>query len=88
VETRYPVARLVAEVGDDTSRRWWALCVERLGPGPIDRAIGLFRGAKRADAIINPGGLRTKILKDLAGEAGINLLADRVVTRNPQHHPR
>ncbi len=76
-QTHYQVERIVAAVGGDAGRRWWTLCVERLGPGPIDRAIGLLREAQRAGPVNNPGGLLTKIIKDLAAEVGVRMTARR-----------
>jgi hypothetical protein len=72
-QPHYQVERIIAAVAGESGRRWWTLCVERLGPGPVDRAIGLLREAQRAGPVENPGGLLTKILKDLAAEAGVRL---------------
>lgn len=66
------VERIVAAVGGD-DRAWWTQCVRRLGAGPIDRALGQFRETCRAGRVRNPGGLLTKILKDIAAEAGVLL---------------
>jgi hypothetical protein len=60
-------------VGGDAGRRWWTRCVERLGSGPVDRALGLLREVERAGPVKNPGGLLTKILKDLAADTGVRL---------------
>lgn len=56
---------------DDTV--WWTYCVRRLGPGPLDRALGQLKEAVRAGKVRNRGGLLTKILKDIAAESGIAL---------------
>lgn len=71
------VERIVEVVGGD-DRAWWTQCVRRLGAGPIDRAIGQLRETCRASRVRNPGGLLTKILKDIAAESGVLLRA--------QHH--
>ncbi len=72
-QTHYQVERIIAAVDGESGRRWWTLCVERLGTGPVDRAIGLLKEAQRAGRVENPGGLLTKILKDIAVEAGVRL---------------
>jgi hypothetical protein len=72
-QTHYQVERIVAAVGGEAGRRWWTRCVERLGPGPVDRALGLLREAQRAGRVENPGGLLTKIFKDIAAETGTRL---------------
>jgi hypothetical protein len=64
---------VIAAVDGENNRQWWARCVERLGPGPIDRALGLLREARQTARVGNPGGLLTKILKDIAAEAGVLL---------------
>jgi hypothetical protein len=69
------VERIIAAVDGESGRRWWTRCVERLGPGPIDRALGLLQEAERSGRIENPGGLLTKILKDIAAETGVRLTA-------------
>lgn len=69
------VERIVEAVGGD-DRAWWTHCVRRLGPGPIDRALGQLRETARSSPVRNPGGLLTKILKDIAAEAGILLRPD------------
>lgn len=66
------VERIVEVVGGD-DRAWWTQCVQRLGAGPIDRALGQLRETCRAVHVRNPGGLLTKILKDIAAEAGVLL---------------
>jgi hypothetical protein len=67
------VDRIVAAVGSDSDRLWWAQCVRRLGPGPVDRALGLLKEARQAKAVRNPGGLLTTILKRVATEMEILL---------------
>jgi hypothetical protein len=66
------VERIVEAVGGD-DRAWWTQCVRRLGAGPIDRALGQLNETRRASRVRNPGGLLTKILKDIAAEAGVLL---------------
>ena len=67
------VERIVEVVGTDDDRLWWTQCVKRLGAGAIDRALGLLKEACQARGVHNPGGLLTKLLKDIAGEAGVVL---------------
>lgn len=67
------VGRIVEAVGSDADRLWWAQCVRRLGPGPIDRALGLLKEATKSKAVRNPGGLLTNILKDIAQEMRVVL---------------
>jgi hypothetical protein len=74
-QTHYQVERIVAALDGEAGRRWWTRCVEWLGPGPVDRALGLLREAQRAGPVENPGELLTKIFKDLAAEAGVRLTA-------------
>jgi hypothetical protein len=47
--------------------------VKRLGPGAVDRALGQLKDARQLSSVRNPGGLLTKIFKDIATEAGIAL---------------
>jgi hypothetical protein len=67
------VERIVAAVGGEDDRIWWAQCVKRLGHGFVDRGLGLLKESAAAGRVRNPGGLLTKIFKDLAKEAGIML---------------
>lgn len=71
------VERIVEAVGGD-DRAWWTQCVRRLGTGPIDRALGQLYETRRSSRVHNPGGLLTKILKDIAAEAGILLGSGKV----------
>lgn len=65
---------LIADaVGSRDDRVWWTYCVRRLGPGPLDRALGQLKEAVRAGGVRNRGGLLTKILKDIAAESGASL---------------
>jgi hypothetical protein len=59
------VERIVEAVGGD-DRAWWTHCVRRLGAGPIDRALGQLAETRRAAVVRNPGGMLTKIMKDIA----------------------
>ncbi len=72
-EDRDQVERIVAEVGGGADRLWWAQCVRRLGAGAVDRALGQLKEKRRLAAVHNPGGLLTKIFKDIAREAGVAL---------------
>lgn len=67
------VRRITEAVGDEDDVLWWTQCVRRLGAGAVDRALGQLREARSAQAVRNPGGLLTKIFKDLAAEAGVTL---------------
>jgi hypothetical protein len=71
------VERVVAAVDGARDRAWWAACVRRLGPHAADRALGQLREARGAGAVRNPGGLLTKIFKDIAAERGMELRPDR-----------
>jgi len=68
-----PVARIIEAVGSDADRLWWAQCVRRLGPGAVDRALGLLKEARQSGGVRNPGGLLTRFFKDIAEEAGVVL---------------
>jgi hypothetical protein len=70
---RAQVERIVAAVGGDADRPWWAQYVRRLGAGAVDRALGQLKEKRRLAAVHNPGGLLTKIFKDIAREAGVAL---------------
>jgi hypothetical protein len=77
------------ESGDD--RPGWTQCVERLGPGAVDRALGQLKEASQLSSIRNPGGLLTKIFKDIATEAGIALRYGSPgfpIHRTPEFMPR
>jgi hypothetical protein len=67
------VERVVEATGSPGDRPWWTQCVLRLGPGPVDRALGLLGDASRGGLVRNRGAFLTRIFKDLAGEAGIAL---------------
>jgi hypothetical protein len=77
------VERIVEAVGTARDRAWWESCVRRLGAGPVDRALGQFREACQAARVRNRGGLLTKILKDLAAEAGVPLQGDKRAVGRP-----
>ena len=66
--------RISDVVGSGDDRPWWMQwCVKRLGSGAVDRALGQLKEARQLSSIRNPGGLLTKIFKDIAAEAGIAL---------------
>jgi hypothetical protein len=69
----YLVDQLVEVTGAPDDLIWWTQCVRRLGPGPVERALGQFREARQAQHVRNPPGLMTKILKDIAREVGVGL---------------
>jgi hypothetical protein len=67
------IDRIVAETGGGGDRLWWAQCIARLGRGSVERALGQLREACEGNTVRNRSALLTKILKDLATEAGIAL---------------
>lgn len=67
------VRRISEAVGSNDDRVWWARCVETLGRGAVDRALGLLKEAKQTGTVRNPGGLLTKFFQDIAREAGESL---------------
>lgn len=67
------VDRIAQAIGGDEDRIWWSQCVRRLGAGAVDRALGQLKEARHLYQVKNPGGLLTKIFKDIATEAGIVL---------------
>jgi len=67
------VDRISDAVGSGDDRPWWTQCVKRLGSGAVDRALGQLKEARQLSSVRNPGGLLTKIFKDIANEAGIGL---------------
>ncbi|QJX01106.1 hypothetical protein [Frigoriglobus tundricola] len=67
------VDRIAAAVGSDDDRAWWVQCVTRLGTGAVDRGLGQLKEVCRAQRVANPGGLLTKIFKDIAAEQRILL---------------
>ena len=67
------VDRIADAVGSGDDRPWWTQCVKRLGPGAVDRALGQLKEARQLSSVRNPGGLLTKIFKDIATEAGTAL---------------
>jgi hypothetical protein len=67
------VGRIIEATGNADDRLWWTQCAKRLGPGPIDRALGQLKEARQLGRVANPGGLLTKIFKDIAAEAKIAL---------------
>ena len=70
---KYLLERIATEIGSTSDRLWWSQCIERLGIGPIERALGQLREARGLDTVRNPGGLLTKIIKDIATEIGVAL---------------
>lgn len=69
----FHLTRIAQATGSSRDRAWWLRCLRRLGPGPMDRALGQLREACVFGRVRNRGGLLTKILKDIAEEAGIEL---------------
>ena len=67
------VDRISDAVGSGADRPWWTQCVKRLEPGAVDRALGQLKEARQLSSVRNPGGLLTKILKDIAIEADFAL---------------
>jgi hypothetical protein len=67
------VDRIVEMTRDPSDRLWWMQCVRRLGPGPVDRALGQLKEAIQSGKVRSRGALLTKIFKDIAEEAGIVL---------------
>jgi len=65
--------RIVEAVGGDEDRVWWTQCVKRLGPGAVDRALGLLKEAQQTQTIRNPGGLLTRLFQKIADEYGVAL---------------
>ena len=60
------VDRIADAVGSRDDRPWWMQCVKRLGPGAVERALGQLKEARQLSSVRNPGGLLTKIFKDIA----------------------
>jgi len=69
----YVLERIAQEIGSTADRLWWSQCIERLGVGPMERALGQLREARGLSPVRNPGGLLTKIIKDIAAETGVAL---------------
>ncbi len=67
------VDRIAEAVGSADDRVWWARCVESLGPGAVDRGLGLLKEARQGGGVRNPGGLLTTFFKDIAAEVGVSL---------------
>src|SRR5262249_54550917 len=67
------VQSILQETGSSGDRFWWGQCVKRLGRESVYRALGQFREAKSLATVKNPGGLLTKIFKDIALEQGVAL---------------
>jgi hypothetical protein len=65
------VDRIVLATGNAGDRRWWTHCAARLGPAAVDRALGQLKEATSLTRIRNPGGLLTKIFKDIATDIGV-----------------
>ena len=67
------LSRIEEAIGSLRDRAWWLQCLRRLGTGPFERALGQHREACATRGVRNRGALLTKILKDIAAEAGVNL---------------
>jgi hypothetical protein len=67
------VDRIVEATGNADDRLWWAQCAKRLGAGPVDRALGQLKEARQLGNVTSPGGLLTKIVKDIAAGGRITL---------------
>lgn len=74
------VERIVETVRGTKDRVWWERCVGRLGPHAAGRALGQLREAILNGRVHNPGGLLTKIFKDIARDAGVRLDSPRATT--------
>ena len=72
-ETQGLVERIAEQVGGHDDLLWWAQCAERLGRGGVDRGAGPAEGGDRTRRRPQPGGLLTKIFKDIAAERGVGL---------------
>jgi hypothetical protein len=72
-ETADLVRRITDAVGSADDHLWWTRCVEVLGRGAVDRALGLLKEAKIYSQVRNPGGLLTKFFQDIAKESGASL---------------
>ena len=67
------VGRITAAVGSAEDRPWWGQCVRRLGIACADHALGLLKETRDRQSVPNPGGLLTKMFKDVAAERGVGL---------------
>jgi hypothetical protein len=67
------VERIIVVTGKPRDRAWWARCVRRLGPHAVDRGLGQLKEACQIARVRNPAALLTKIFKDIALEAGVDL---------------
>jgi hypothetical protein len=67
------VDRISDAVGSNDDRPWRTQCVKRLAHGAVERGLGQLKEARQLSSVRNPGGLLTKIFKDIAIEAGIAL---------------
>lgn len=65
--------RIAEAIGSTKDAAWWGRCIERLGAGAVDRALGELREACRSGQVRNRGALLTTIFKDIAAERGIPL---------------
>lgn len=65
------VERIIEAAGGGDNRAWWTQCVKRLGPGAVDRALGLVKEAKQTQPIRNPGRLLTRLFQKIADEYGV-----------------
>jgi hypothetical protein len=69
----YHLTQIALATGSARDRSWWLRCLRRLGTGPVERALGQLREACASRNVRNRGALLTKILKDVASQAGISL---------------
>src|SRR5262249_54341954 len=60
------VEQMIRESNGGDDRIWWVQCANRLGRGPVERALGLLRDACVVGPVRNRAALLTKILKDVA----------------------
>ena len=73
VHTFVSAIRGTAAVGSAEDRPWWGQCVRRLGVACADHTLGLLKETRDRQSVPNPGGLLTKMFKDVAAERGIGL---------------
>lgn len=70
---RDQIERIIETVGSADDRPWWTQCVNRLGVGAVDRAVGLLKEARQTQDVHNPGGLLTWYFQKIAKEYDISL---------------
>lgn len=67
------VEKMMHATGDRKSERWWAVCADTIGEEGVEKALEQLRQTCGHKIVKRPGGMLTKICKDIAKAQGKTL---------------